>query len=303
MIKYGTNPIAWSNDDDQTLGADISLERCLREAGEIGFDGIEKGHKMPTEPEALRAALEPHGLQFISGWHSLNLLAHSVEDEKKAIQPHLDLLKAMGCKVCIVCETSNAIHGDDDCALSQSPVLPKNKWAEFGAAVEAIAEFCEGQGITLVYHHHMGTIVETEAEIDAFMANTGPATKLLLDTGHAWFGGTDPAVLAEKYIDRVSHLHAKNVRPNIRTEVEENGLSFLEGVRRGVFTVPGDPEGGVDFEPVLKIAADQNYEGWLVIEAEQDPAVRNPLEYQAMGLKALKEMASSAGLDKERENA
>ncbi|PCI04013.1 MAG: myo-inosose-2 dehydratase [Hyphomicrobiales bacterium] len=303
MIKYGTNPIAWSNDDDQTLGADIPLEQCLREAGEIGFDGIEKGHKMPTEPEALRAVLEPHGLQFISGWHSLNLLTHSVEDEKRAIQPHLDLLKAMGCKVCIVCETSNAIHGDDDCALSQSPVLPENKWIEFGAAVEAIAKFCEGQDIMLVYHHHMGTIVETEVEIDAFMANTGPATKLLLDTGHAWFGGSDPAALAENYMDRVSHLHAKNVRPDIRTEVEENGLSFLEGVRRGVFTVPGDPEGGVDFEPVLKIAANHSYEGWLVIEAEQDPAVRNPLEYQTMGLKALKEMARSAGLDKGEENA
>ncbi|MFK5980305.1 MAG: myo-inosose-2 dehydratase [Rhizobiaceae bacterium] len=303
MIKYGTNPIAWSNDDDQTLGANIPLEQCLRETEEIGFDGIEKGHKMPTEPEALRAVLEPHGLQFISGWHSLNLLTHSVEDEKKAIQPHLNLLKAMGCKVCIVCETSNAIHGDDDCALSQSPVLPENQWVEFGTAVEAIAKYCEGQGITLVYHHHMGTIIETEAEIDAFMANTGPATKLLLDTGHAWFGGSDPAVLAKKYMDRVSHLHAKNVRPGIRTEVEENGLSFLEGVRRGVFTVPGDPEGGVDFEPVLKIAANHNYEGWLVIEAEQDPAVRNPLEYQTMGLKALKEMAHSAGLDKEEENA
>ena len=298
MIKYGTNPIAWSNDDDQTLGADISLEQCLREAGEIGFDGIEKGHKMPTEPEVLRAVLEPHGLQFISGWHSLNLLTHSVEDEKKAIQPHLDLLKAMGCKVCIVCETSNAIHGNDDCALSQSPILPDDQWAEFGAAVEEIAKYCEGQGITLVYHHHMGTIVENEAEIDAFMANTGPTTKLLLDTGHAWFGGSDPAVLAGKYMDRVSHLHAKNVRPDIRTEVEEKGLSFLEGVRRGVFTVPGDPEGGVDFEPVLKIAANHNYEGWLVIEAEQDPAVRNPFKYQTMGLKALKEMARSAGLDK-----
>jgi len=298
MIKYGTNPIAWSNDDDQTLGADIPLEQCLREAGEIGFDGIEKGHKMPTDPTALRAVLEPHGLQFISGWHSLNLLTHSVEDEKKAIQPHLDLLKAMGCKVCIVCETSNAIHGDDDCALSKSPVLPDNQWQEFGAAVEAIAEYCAEHDITLVYHHHMGTIVETGTEIDAFMANTGPATKLLLDTGHAWFGGSDPAVLAEKYMDRVSHLHAKNVRLEIRKEVEENGLSFLEGVRRGVFTVPGDPEGGIDFEPVLKIAADHGYEGWLVIEAEQDPAIRNPLEYQTMGLKALKQMAISAGLDK-----
>lgn len=298
MILYGTNPIAWSNDDDQTLGADISLEQCLREAGKIGFDGIEKGHKMPVEPEALTATLLPYGLRFVSGWHSLNLLTHSVEDEKKAIQPHLDLLKAMGCKVCIVCETSNAIHGRDDLPLSESPTLPDDQWPSFGADVEAIAAYCADQGLTLVYHHHMGTIVENGTEIDAFMANTGPATRLLLDTGHAWFAGVDPTELAKKYMDRVGHFHAKNVRPAIKAQVVADGLSFLEGVRRGVFTVPGDPEGGVDFEPVLKVAAEHGYEGWLVIEAEQDPAVRNPFEYQTMGLKALKKMARSADLDK-----
>lgn len=298
MILYGTNPIAWSNDDDQTLGADIPLETCLREAGEIGFDGIEKGHKMPTEPGALKAALDPHGLKFVSGWHSLNLLTHSVEDEKKAIQPHLDLLKAMGCKVCIVCETSNAIHGNDDMALADSPVLPIDQWAKFGADVEEIATYCADQGITLVYHHHMGTIVESADEIHAFMAHTGPKTHLLLDTGHALFGGANPEDLAKRYMDRVAHIHCKNVRPIIRKQAEAEGLSFLEGVRRGVFTVPGDAEGEVQFEPVLKIAADHGYQGWLVIEAEQDPAVRNPFEYQSLGLKSLKAMAKATGLDK-----
>lgn len=298
MILYGTNPIAWSNDDDQSLGADISLGQCLREAGEIGFDGIEKGHKMPTTPDSLKMALAPHGLQFISGWHSLNLLTISVAEEKQAIQPHLDLLKSMGCKVCIVCETSNAIHGRDDLPLSETPILPADKWAGFGADVEAIAIYCADQGITLVYHHHMGTIVETASEIDAFMANTGPATKLLLDTGHAWFAGVDPEALAQKYMPRVGHLHAKNVRPDIKAQVEGEGLSFLEGVRRGVFTVPGDMDGAVPFGPVLKVAANHGYSGWLVIEAEQDPAVRNPFDYQTMGLKALKETARATGLDK-----
>lgn len=298
MILYGTNPIAWSNDDDQTLGADINLETCLSEAGKIGFDGIEKGHKMPTEPAALKTALAPHGLKFISGWHSLNLLTHSVEDEKKAIQPHLDLLKAMGCKVCIVCETSNAIHGNDNAALNNSPVLHADHWAKFGADVEEIAAYCADQGIDLVYHHHMGTIVETADEIHDFMKNTGPKTKLLLDTGHAWFGGADPEELAARYMDRVGHIHCKNVRPTISKQVREEGLSFLEGVRRGVFTVPGDIEGGVAFEPVLKITADHGYSGWLVIEAEQDPNVRNPFEYQSLGLKSLRDMARKTGLDK-----
>lgn len=297
MILYGTNPIAWSNDDDRSIGADIPLERCLREAGEIGFDGIENGHKLPSEPEALRAALAPHGLRFVSGWHSLNLLTRSVAEEKRAIQPHLDLLKAMGCAVCIVCETSNAVHGRDDVPLAESPVLPADRWTRFGADVEAVAEFTAAQGLTLVYHHHMGTVVETRAEIDALMAATGPAARLLLDTGHAWFAGAGPAELAEVYMHRVGHLHAKNVRPAVRDAVCAEGLSFLEGVRRGVFTVPGDPEGGVDFLPVLRTAAREGYSGWVVIEAEQDPAVRDPRTYQAMGLAALKAMAREAGLD------
>jgi len=154
------------------------------------------------------------------------------------------------------------------------------------------------KGLTLVYHHHMGTVVENSAEIDAFMAATGPATKLLLDTGHARLAGVDPAALAMKYMERVAHLHAKNMRPDVRERVQSDGLTFLQAVRIGVFTVPGDPEGGVEFEPVLKIAADHGYDGWLVIEAEQDPAVRNPQKYQTMGLKSLREMARAAGLDK-----
>ncbi len=298
MILYGTNPIAWSNDDDHSLGGDISLEQCLREAGEIGFDGIEKGHKMPSEPAALKAALDPNGLKFISGWYSLNLLVRSVEDEKRAMQPHLDLLKAMGCSVCIGCETSNAIHGHDGRPLVDGPVLQDDQWAKFGADVEAIAAFTAAQGLTLVYHHHMGTVVEAPHEIDKFMANTGPETKLLFDTGHCLFGGGDPAEVARKYMDRVGHIHCKNVRASIAAEVETDHLSFLDGVRRGVFTVPGDPDGAVDFPAVLKIAAEHGYAGWLVIEAEQDPAVRSPLLYQSMGLNALKEMAREAGLDR-----
>lgn len=298
MIRYGTNPIAWSNDDDRSIGAHLTLEDCLTDCEKIGFDGIEQGHKMPQDGAELRKVLAAHALVFVSGWHSLNLLSHDVEAEKAAIQPHLDMLKANDCKVCIVCETSNAIHGDDTKALADKPVLAVDGWAKFGADVEAIAQHCAAQGIDLVYHHHMGTVVQTGEEIDLLMAHTGPATKLLLDTGHAWFGGSDPADLAKKYMDRVRHIHAKNVRPAIRKQVESERLSFLEGVRRGVFTVPGDPEGGIDFLPVLKIAAQHGYDGWLVIEAEQDPLVRNPLEYQSMGLKALKAFAREAGLDR-----
>lgn len=299
MIFYGTNPIAWSNDDDRTLGAHISLEQCLDETAKIGFDGIEKGHKFPQDPAGLKAVLEPRGLRYVSGWHSLNLLTQSIEDEKKAMQPALDLLKAMGAKVIIVCETSNAIHGNDAVAVNDRPRLAAADWARFGAGVEALAEYASAQGIALVYHHHMGTIVESEDEIDQLMAHTGPHAKLLLDTGHCLFGGGSPERVAKKYMHRVGHIHAKNVRPVIARQVRDENLSFLEGVRRGVFTVPGDAEGGVDFQPVLRIAAEHGYQGWLVIEAEQDPDVRNPFEYQSLGLKSLKAMAREAGLDKE----
>ncbi|MEJ5899965.1 myo-inosose-2 dehydratase [Ochrobactrum teleogrylli] len=298
MILYGTNPIAWSNDDDRSLGAHITLDQCLDEAAKIGFDGIEKGHKFPQEPDALKAVLEQRGLRYVSGWHSLNLLVNSVEDEKAAMQPALDLLKAMGSKVIIVCETSNAIHGDNDKPLSERPVLEEARWPTFGAGVEALAAHAAQQGIALVYHHHMGTIVQSEDEIDLLMHHTGPATKLLLDTGHCLFGGGDPERAAKKHMARVGHIHAKNVRPAIATEVSDQSLSFLEGVRRGVFTVPGDKEGAVDFVPVLKQAAEHGYQGWLVIEAEQDPDIRNPFEYQTLGLKSLKAFARDAGLDK-----
>lgn len=297
MIRFGTNPIAWANDDDQSLGAHIPTDQILREAAAIGFDGIENGHRWPDDPEALRQLLGGHGLAFISGWYSLNLLTQPVATEKAAIQRHLDKLKHNGSAVCIVCETSNSIQGRD-VALSQSPVLTAAAMRDFGAKVEELAEFTAAQGITLVYHHHMGTVVETPDEIDAFMAATGPATKLLFDAGHCYFGGQggDPAPVLRKYAGRVAHFHAKNVRPDVMAKVRDTGMSFMDGVRAGVFTVPGDPEGGVDFAPLLRILKDSGYGGWIVIEAEQDPEVRDPVHYQSLGLKTLKTLAAEARL-------
>lgn len=297
MIQFGTNPIGWANDDDQSIGAEIPTEQILREAQQIGFDGVENGHRWPTDPEELKRTLGGYGLKFISGWHSLNLLAHSVEDEKRAIQPHLDKLKHNGCTVCIACETSNTVHGSPGTPLADRPELDDAAMADFGERVEQIAAFTAAEGIDLVYHHHMGTVVQTPEDIDRFMAATGPATKLLFDTGHCYFGGGDPAKVLGRHISRVRHFHAKNVRPVVMETVWKENLSFLDGVRRGVFTVPGDPEGGVEFLPCLKILADAGYDdGWLVIEAEQDPTVYNPLKYQQLGYESLKRMAGEVGL-------
>jgi len=297
MILYGVNPIGWSNDDDQTLGGHISLEQCLDEAAEIGFDGMEKGHKLPVTPEGIERELGRRGLRYVSGWHSLNLLTATVEEEKAAMQPFLDLLKAAGSELIIACETSNTVHGNDGVPVNDKPVLADDRWAAFGEGVEALAQFAARQGIVLVYHHHAGTVVETPEEIDRFMEATGPETRLAFDTGHCYFGGGDPARMAARYMARIGHIHTKNVRPDVMKQVRTEGLSFLEGVRRGIFTVPGDEEGAVEFLPVLKSAAEHGYEGWLVIEAEQDPDRRNPHEYQSLGLRALRTMARQAGLD------
>ena len=297
MIRYGTNPIAWSNDDDHGLGGDIPLEQCLSEASHIGFEGIEKGHKFPSDAATLAATLEPYALSYVSGWHSLKLLERSVEDEKVAIQPHLDVLAAMGSSVCIVCETSGAVHGAVDAPLGDRPKLTPSDWDGFCADVEALAGHCRDQGIHLAYHHHMGTVVQTMEEIDAFMARVGPTTRLLLDTGHATFAGADASTLAERYMDRVVHIHAKNVRPAVRQRALAENLSFLQAVRLGVFTVPGDEEGCVDFPAVLRVAARHRYSGWLIAEAEQDPAQRDPVYYQTLALKTLRAMAREAGLD------
>ena len=303
MIFLGTNPIAWSNDDDRTIGAENTLAQCLDDAGRIGFDGIELGHKFPSDPIVLRSELSARNLQLITGWHSLNLLEHSVIEECRSIQSHLDLLKVMGCDVCIVCETSNAIHGQDNVAANDKPCLADGEWTRFGSDIESIGEFCCAQGITLVYHHHAGTIVETPDEIDRFMDVTGPATKLLFDTGHCVFGGGEPSEIVARHMTRIAHIHIKNVRSSIVDDVRGQGLSFLEGVRRGLFTVPGDHEGAIDFLPILKRVAEHDYNGWLVLEAEQDPMIRNPFDYQHMGFHSLKTLTRDAGLIKETPHA
>ena len=297
MIRYGVNPIGWINDDDLALGDHVSLEQCLREAGEIGFEGIEKGRKMPDDPRALRAVLAPHGLVLVSAWCSLALLPRGVEAEKAALDARLRLLRGMGCEVCILCETSNTIQSDPNAPLSTRPTLSEAEWPGFVKALTEIAHHVAGRGLVPVYHHHMGTVVQSGEDLERLLAQTGEELKLLLDTGHAALAGMDPGAVAARHAARIRHLHLKNVRPPVAREAIEKDRSFLDAVRAGVFTVPGDAEGGIDFMPVLRAVAGR-YEGWLVIEAEQDPNVREPRVYQSMGLAALRRMAREAGLDR-----
>lgn len=299
MILYGTNPIAWANDDDPSIGAHIPTERILDEAGrKIGFDGIENGHRWPDDPQALKALLGAHGLRFVSGWYSTHLLTRSLEDEITAVQPHLAKLKANDCRVCIVCECSNTVHGRPDVPVNERPRLSADEMVRFGAKMEAFAAYLAGEGILLAYHHHMGTVIESPEDIDDLMAATGPATRLLFDAGHCAFGGGDPEAVLRRHVGRVAHFHAKNIRRPVASRVRAEGLSFLQAVLAGAFTVPGDPEGEIAFTPLLRILAEADYEGWLVIEAEQDPVRYDPLHYQALGLRSLKAAAVEAGLDR-----
>ncbi len=298
MILYGTNPIAWSNDDDWSIGDQFTLDDCLSDCRAIGFDGIEKGHKMPDDGAALKAALGAYGLRFAAGWFSTNLLVNDIDTEKARLKDWIDFTRAAGGDHINACECSNTVHGNDGIAVNDRPVMTDAEWDRFSQGYEALSKFAHDRGVKMGYHHHMGTIIESAEDIDRFMAMAGPHTRLLLDTGHCTFGGADPAEVARRHMGRVTHIHAKNVRPDIAREVRDKGLSFLEGVRRGAFTVPGDPEGCVAFEPVLEIAAEHGYQGWLVIEAEQDSAVRNPFHYQDMGLRALRRMAREVGLDR-----
>lgn len=293
-VRIGTNPIAWSNDDMRELGGETPLVVCLSEAVAAGYQGIELGHKFPRDAATLTPILERQGISLISGWYSSELLSRSVEDEIKALEPHLSLLTAMGCEVVVWAETTGCVHGTPGAKLSGRPVIDEADWPKFCARLSEIAAHVKGRGLTLAYHHHMGTVIETGAEIDRMMEGTTDDVCLLLDTGHLTFAGGDPLAVAKRYAGRIAHVHCKDVRLEVLSRMKAADASFLDGVVEGVFTVPGD--GDVDFPPVLKVMADAGYKGWLVVEAEQDPAKANPFEYAKKGYQALSGYARDAGL-------
>jgi inosose dehydratase len=290
--RLGINPIGWSNDDLRELGGATPLETCLAEARSAGFDGIELGHKFPREAPVLGPILDRHHLALISGWYSAHLLQRDAAAELDVMRPHLALLRELGCSVLILAETSNAIHGDRAVPLSHRPALAPDAWPVFANRLTTLADAVADEGLAIAYHHHMGTIVQSEADIDRLLATTGSNLKLLLDTGHAMFAGADPVALARRHRTRIAHVHCKDLRPSVMAGAIRHDRSFLDSVVAGVFTVPGD--GSVDFPRVL--AELPGYDGWLVVEAEQDPERANPLAYARLGYDNLALFAKQAGL-------
>jgi inosose dehydratase len=294
-IRFGVSPIAWVNDDMPALGGETALATILADARDIGFAGVELGGKFPRDPQVLRPILAAHGLDLVGGWFSGSLLTRDVAAEMAAARPHLALLEALGCAVFVDAETSNSIHGRMATPLSRTPRLDAEGWKLFGARLTRFAELVAAEGFRFAYHHHLGTVVEGPEDLDALLGATGEVVGLTVDTGHAALGGIDPLALIRGHPGRIAHVHCKNVRADVFAGVRENGLSFLQGVLAGMFTVPGD--GGLDFGALMRSLAEIGYAGWIVVEAEQDPAVADPRVCGALGLRTLRREARAAGLE------
>lgn len=294
MAKIGINPLTWSNDDMPELGGDTPLETCLGEAKLAGYDGMELGNKFPRDPAVLGPILDRHGLKLVSGWYSARLLERDAAAEIKAAAGHLRLLKTLGATTMVFAEVTRCVHGDRKAALTTRPKMNEGEWATFTGRINEVAKHLAGEGVRLAYHHHMGTVIETESEIDRLMSMTGADVGLLLDTGHLTYAGGDPIAVAKRWGPRINHVHCKDVRLAVLGRAKSENWSFLDAVLAGVFTVPGD--GIVDYPAVLKVIAGLRYKGWLVVEAEQDPAKAHPLTYARMGHDYLRAQAVKAGL-------
>ncbi|PHM22310.1 myo-inosose-2 dehydratase [Xenorhabdus ehlersii] len=293
-VQLGINPLTWTNDDLPSLGAETPLETCLTEGRQAGFAGFELGNKFPRQAQILGPILAAHDLKLVSGWYSAELLTRSVEEEIAAVQSHLTLLRELGATVMVFAEVTHCIHGNQGKPVHLRPLFPAERWQEYGEKLTEFARYTQSQGVQVAYHHHMGTVIERAEDIDNLMENTGEEVGLLLDTGHLTFAGDDPLTVAKRWCKRINHVHCKDIRPDVLKDVKNRKTSFLDAVLSGVFTVPGD--GCVDYPAIFAILKENNYHGWLVVEAEQDPAVAHPLTYATLGYLNLHKFAREAGL-------
>ncbi|HDR8487279.1 TPA: myo-inosose-2 dehydratase [Bacillus cereus] len=292
-IKLGIAPIAWTNDDMPELGAENTFEQCISEMALAGFNGSEVGNKYPRNTVVLKKSLELRNLEIASAWFSTFLTTKPLEETVQEFIKHRDFLHDMGAKVIVVSEQGHSIQGLMDVPLFQNkPVFTDEEWDKLVDGLHHLGKLAQEKGLHIVYHHHMGTGVQTTAEIEKLMDITDPnLVSLLFDTGHLVFSGEEPLYILKKYLPRIKHVHLKDIRKEVVDAVKENELSFLQAVKNGAFTVPGD--GVIVFDEVFTILANSDYKGWFVVEAEQDPALANPFEY---ALKARKFIQEKAGL-------
>ena len=293
-VRLAIAPIGWTNDDMPDLGAENTFEQCISEMALAGFQGSEIGNKYPSDTEVLKHYLDVRGLQICNAWFSSYLTSKPYEETIEAFKAHCDKLYDLGAKVIGASEQGNSIQGDlTKSILDEKPYYTEEQWQTVAKGFNEMGAYARSKGMYFTVHHHMGTGVQTVEEIDKLMELTDPElVYLLFDSGHLTFAGIDPMPVLEKYIDRIKHIHLKDVRLGVyNNEVVPKHMSFLDAVREGVFTVPGD--GDVDFKPIFDIIEKSGYEGWIVVEAEQDPAKANPFEY---ALKARKYIKENTGL-------
>jgi len=292
-VRIGINPITWVNDDDPSLGGATTLETILTETKAAGYAGSELGTKFPRDSAVLGPILERHGLSLVSGWYSGRIYEKEVEAEFDAILPHLTLLRELGAKVVVYADTSGERDQMSRYPVSQRARLDDAEWPAYGRKITALADRMAEFGVRMAVHHHMQTIIETNHEIDRLMAHSGESVGLLFDTGHCVYAKGDPAALLARHVGRVNHVHCKDIRRSVLEQAWATDMSFMDAVLAGIFTVPGD--GSVDYPPLLARLAEAGYSGWLVVEAEQDPARAHPLTYATMGYRNLRRMAEAAG--------
>ena len=292
-IRIGIAPIAWTNDDMPDLGRENTFEQCVSEMALAGFSGTEIGNKYPKDPAVLKKALDLRGLSVASAWFSAFLTTKPYEETERAFLAHRDFLHAMGAKVIVVSEQGNSVQGKMDTPIfGHKHIMDDREWELLCSGLNRLGKLAAEKVMKIVYHHHMGTVVQTSEEIDRLMANTDPSlVYLLFDSGHLVFAGEDPMPVLKKYTGRIRHVHLKDVRTDVLKKVHAENMSFLQAVRAGAFTVPGD--GSIDFAPIFQTLLQSGYEGWFLVEAEQDPAKANPLEY---AMKARRYIRQQLGL-------
>jgi inosose dehydratase len=291
--KLGMSPIAWWNDDLVELSDDVSLEECLRQSRSAGFTGMEMGRRFPSDPKLMLPILKAADVTLCGGWFSGTLVDEDLASNKARIQPMIDLFKAVDAPCIVYGEVARSVQGDRSKPLATKPKLSADEMKAYAKTLTAFGEWAAEQGMPLSYHHHMAAVVETEPELDAFMNHSGPGIPLLLDAGHLAFAGGDVLRAIDKHHKRISHVHTKDVRMDVINKLDRSKESFLDAVVKGAFTVPGD--GSLDFEAIVKRLASHGYEGWFVVEAEQDPKKSPPLKMAQIGHKELMRVMTAAG--------
>jgi inosose dehydratase len=292
-IKLGVAPIAWSNDDMPELGGETTLEQCLSEASKAGFTGIEFGGKFSKNSQELLPKLNKENLSLCSGWYGAHLLKNTARDEFFLMKDQLNLFKDCKSPCMVFAEITNSIQGDPKTPLSLRPKLSNDDWNKLTFRINEISKMMADENMPLAYHHHMGTVIETEDETRRLMENTLDSVKLLLDTGHMLFAQGNSIKLANEFAEKLIHVHCKDIRKDVLEKSLKNDSTFRQAFLDGAFTVPGD--GCIDYKPFLKVLKEINYSGWLVVEAEQDPVKANPFEYAKIGFKYLSKIVNECG--------